>query len=796
MYLKAIGFFGMLLLLPLSIIAHSLQDNKEYTTTRIDTPPEIDGWLNEEFWDNLPGISDFIQDYPEEGATPTESTTVKIAYDDEALYVGFYNYDSEPDKIIHRLARRDYTNSSDFVKIEIDSYHDHRTAYMFEVTAGGIQVDAYRYNDGWRDESWDTVWESDVRLTDFGWTAEMKIPYSCLRFNNHKAEQFWGLNLVRYIPRKDEVEVWSFVPRDKQGWTSRYGHLAGIEGVEPRTHLEVMPYLVSSGEREPESLGNPDGKEFTSDIGVDLKYGLTPNLTLDATINPDFGQVEADAAVLNLSTYETWYPEKRPFFIEGNKYFETRFNLFYSRRIGQRPRNYPDGYDYFIDKPEQTTILGAAKITGRTDNGWVIGFMNSVTDRERARYVDEDGIERTSTVEEPANYNITRVKKEFSNGNNIGIMTTMAHQLHQSSVYTGGLDWEFYFGDRAYAWRNHLVGSRDGVDGWGYNTSFEKEAGEHFRGAVGGEIESRDFDLNRLGYLGRANYAGAWYWLQYRDVEDPWIFREWYHNLNFWHGYNLDGDLINIGGNYNFNVTLHNNWATGAGFEIEPSHYEDRETRGGPLYWNPSSKAMWQWWESNSSGKVNLGYNWTYGEDRDGRIGRVGLWSSVKLSDRIELEFAPSYNRSWDQNRWITDETNDADERVDIFGELDTETFNFELRGTFMFNRDMSLQLYSQLFFASGEYSEIKELDTPKTFKPLSIEYTDNPDFISKALNLNMVFRWEYMPGSTFYLVYTQARDDYSDIHNNLKLNRDFSDLMDLSANSVLLAKVSYWWHP
>ncbi|MBD3169988.1 MAG: hypothetical protein GF307_10935, partial [candidate division Zixibacteria bacterium] len=618
-------------------LSHSLQEDKEYSAIRTKQALKIDGWLNEPIWKKAPTATGFIQDYPERGKAPTESTFVKIVYDDEALYVAFICFDSEPDKIVRRLAKRDQSGNADFIRIEIDSYHDHRTGYLFQINTADIQLDGYRYNDGWRDDSWDAVWDGRAQITDFGYTAELKIPYSCLRFNNHRVEHTWGINLLRYIPRKNEVLVWSYVPPDNQGYNSRFGHLTGIRGIEPRTHLELMPYAVTSGESEPKSLGNPDGRDYAGDLGVDFKYGLTSNLTLDATINPDFGQVEADPAVLNLSTFETWYPEKRPFFIEGDKYFETKFTLFYSRRIGQRPGDWPDDVDYYVREPKNTTILGAGKITGRTDNGWVIGFLNSVTREEEATYVNEDGQRLTSTVEQPANWNVTRIKREFDNGSSLGIIGTAVHQEKHTPVYAGGLDWDLKFADRRYLFDGQIVGSQYDGDGLAAFAAFRRESGKHIRWAFGSEYESEDFNINRIGFIGRSDYAGGWGWWQYRNQDNWWIFRDMYHNLNYWQSHNLDGDKINIGANYNATCGVKGNWAFWYGFEIEPEHYDDRETRDGPLYWNPESHASWYGAETDFPGWINYGASLTWGSDRDGRILSSSVWTTLKFSDRLKI---------------------------------------------------------------------------------------------------------------------------------------------------------------
>lgn len=299
-------------------------------------PPTIDGLLDDEVWRSTPVFSDFIQQYPLEGAAPTESTTVQIAYDDEALYIGMMAYDREPDKIVARLARRDQSVEADRISVNLDTHHDHQTAYWFAVTAGGSMQDGYVSNDNQDDWAWDGVWEARVAINKQGWSVELKIPYHVLRFSFHD-EYTWGVNITRTISRKKERDFWVMVPLQVSGWVSYFGHLTGITGIHPPVHLEVLPSTVARSTFEPESPADPDGRAFFSNVGGDIRYGITSNVSLNATVNPDFGQVEADPALLNLSVFETFYEERRPFFVEGANTFQTPFQLFYSRRIGRRP---------------------------------------------------------------------------------------------------------------------------------------------------------------------------------------------------------------------------------------------------------------------------------------------------------------------------------------------------------------------------------------------------------------------------------------------------------------------------
>ncbi len=770
--------------------------NRSIMPTRIAEKLSIDGILDEAAWSRGISVSDFLQTDPDEGEPGTQITKVTVLYDDEALYIGFLCLDSEPEQIVRLLSKRDDWTSTDKVQVEIDSYHDHLTAYFFEVNAAGVQRDGFRSSDFNYDMSWNSVWEAEAEIGPYGWSAEFKIPFSCLRFNDAD-EMTWGINFGRWIIRDREYDIWNFKPQSVSGDIAHFGHLDGLTNVEPRRRLEILPYAVSSRSTETKSPGNPDGLDFYTNGGIDLKYGLTSNLTLDAAMNPDFGQVESDPAVVNLTTFETFYEERRPFFIEGANSFNTNFNLFYSRRIGRAPSEAPDDLDYYIDRPIGTTILGAAKLTGKTSDGWDLAFLNAVTDREYASYVAIDGNRRRAIVEESANYNVSRVKKEFKSGSSIGVMSAMVHQRGVSPAYTGGIDWELFFKEREYEFGGQTVGSITGEDesGTGIEMYFGKNGGKHFRGSVGAEYESEELDLNRLGFLRRPNYLGGWAWMQYRTTDDFWIIRNTHNNVNFWIAENLQGDLISFGGNFNNSVEFKNGWNAGIGLAPDFPHYDDRETRGGPLYRLPYTWAAWIWMETNNRHPVVVNINPSFGTDRDGRWANANLWVEFKPRQNIRFSFGPGIRTTDDVSRWVSDDIDGSGERVDIFGVLDYREVNINLRSTIAFTKTMTLQLYSQVFVGAGDYSEFKQFAAPDGFTALTIPYDGNPDFNYKSFNLNAVFRWEYLPGSDLYLVWTQSRDRF-DQFGDFDYGRDFNSVFDQLSDNAFLAKINYWWNP
>jgi hypothetical protein len=397
----------------------------------------VDGLLNDEVWLRAPAATSFTQRDPEEGKPVSEATEMRIAYDDNALYVAATMRDREPGRIARQLARRDGHAEADNFTIFLDPHHDHVTGAAFSVTAAGVQSDTTIYNDSWTDDSWDAVWESAVTIDDTGWSAEMRIPFSQLRFPR-AAQLTFGINAMRYIQRKKEEAWLVHVPKTENRLASRMGHLDGLDGVAPHRTVELIPYVVSRAEYVEPEAGDPfnDGARAFAGTGVDLKYRMTSSLSVDGTINPDFGQVEVDPAVVNLTAFETFFEEKRPFFIEGANIFSNfgrggannfwGFNradpmLFYSRRIGRAPQGSASGD--FVEQPTATTILGAAKLTGKTRRGWSLGLLDAVTGREWAKAVTS--LETTEVEVEPlSNYLVARAEKELGRRAAIGAIAT------------------------------------------------------------------------------------------------------------------------------------------------------------------------------------------------------------------------------------------------------------------------------------------------------------------------------------------------------------------------------------
>ena len=772
----------------------------------------VDGVLDEPFWKDAPRSGDFVQYQPDEGKPASESTFVRVAYDDEAIYVGMEMYDSEPGKIVDRLTRRDRWLEADMVHVMIDSHHDHLTAYCFTLYSSGTQRDAYYYNDTNSDDTWDAVWESGTQKTDWGWTAELRIPFHCLRFatddlngaaagiaqtNGHR----WGIYVSRNIPRKGELDRWNHIPDSAGGFVSKFGHLTGIFNIKPPRRLEVLPYAVSYAETEPAGPGNPDGRDYTHNAGFDLKYGVTSDITLNATINPDFGQVEADQTILNLSTFETWYPEKRPFFVEGNSIFETYYSLFYSRRIGRSPSLWPGDADYYENRPSATTILGAAKVSGKTGGGTSIGVMEAVTQREEATYRDPYGVKRTAVIEPEANYFVGRVKQDIMQNSSVGVMATAVNQRDADAHYTGGVDWNLRFHDGDYQVSGQTVGSRAGKDkdGLGGMLLLEKSGGQNFRASLSADYRDRSLDLNRIGYLGRADSKNVWGWLQFRTTKKWWIVRRTWNNFNLGYNDNLDGVGLVRGGNFNNTIQLTNLWEVGGGSWVDYDRtHADTETRGGPPSPIPVGQNWWLYLSTDRSKWLGVFGQVGGGDTYDGHYNEYSMEVVLQPRSNIDLSVTPSYRNHWAVSRWLTYLTDAEGNRTDdIFGEQNLHRLDLTARGTVTFTRDLTLQVYAQPFFAAVDYGNFKRLVPPRSFEYVDSSVYDEdeqrPDFNWTSFNSNVVLRWEYGPGSALYLVWAQTREAFRSV-GYFDFGRDWNGLYDTEPGNTFLAKVSYWW--
>jgi hypothetical protein len=821
---------------------------------RLAEPIAVDGVLAESVWQNGSGISQFTQRDPHEGAPPTQKTVVHLAYDDEAIYIGARLFDSAPDSIIARLGRRDADLTADMFGFFVDPYYDRRSGFYFAVNAAGTMYDGVLYNDEWDDDSWDGVWEGKVNIDDKGWMAEMRIPYSQLRFKN-KDQMTWGINFRRDIARKNERDYLVFTPKNGSGFVSRFVDLVGIENISPPRRIEVLPYVTTKAEYTQHVPGNPfnDGSKYLPGSGADLKVGIGSNLTLDATVNPDFGQVEVDPAVVNLGDVETYFNEKRPFFIEGATIFNfgqggSRSNwgfnwsnptFFYTRRIGRAPQGSAPSAD-FAEVPLGTNILGAAKLTGKIGNNWNIGMLHALTSREHAGL--KQGNRRfRSEVEPLAYYGIMRAQKEIKEGRQgIGFISTLATRRFDdvrlrdeinSSAVTGGLDgWTFldanktwvitgwagmsqlrgnetrlitlqqssrHYFQRPDAGHVHVDSSAASLTGYAGRLSINKQKGNVIFNSAVGFVDPR-FDLNDMGFLFRTDVVNAHIGGGYKWTKVGKLTR--YAELlgAVFGSRDFDGNTIWMGVWQNGYFEFLNYYSFNYSIAFNPETVNNNRTRGGPLTLNLPG------WEVNCFLNSDNRKAWVFG------VGTFGYSRGPKNWDRgldVSVEWKPSANLSmsagptlwWNRSfaQYVT-VINDPLAMATfgnryIFAELTQTELSANFRLNWTFTPRLSLQLYMQPLISSGDYRNYKELARPRSYEFTSYLTDRSDDFNFKSLRGNAVLRWEYSPGSTLYFVWTQSRSDYENF-GNFRFHRSIGRLSDTRPDNIFLVKASYWW--
>ncbi len=794
--------FVALVSLATSLLAGS--NPKTARAARTPTPPLIDGFMNEPVWALAPAITDFVQSEPVEGAAPSQQTEVRFLYDDDALYISATMFDTEPSGIVARLARRDDEIESDFISFRIDSYHDYQTAYEFTVNAAGVKVDILQYDDGAREDvSWDAVWDVETRIGEDGWTAEIRIPLSMLRFNDAE-EQEWGLQIVRGITRNNERLYWTMIGKAESGWVSKFGRLRGIEGVKSRQSLEVLPYgLIESSAL----TVRPDRAAVhrnSINAGVDVKYRPSSALTIDATFNPDFGQVEADPAVLNLSTFETFYPEKRPFFVEGVQILRfTTFGdglgpgLFYSRRIGRSlSAEAPEG-GYVESEPRFATILGAAKISGKTSSGLSLGVLEAVTAEETASVVDSAGARSTTRVVPTTNYSLVRLRQDFSGNSNVGMIITSVNRTDRIPAMTGGLDWNLRFLDNLYRVDGFFAHSRTESrgfreEGQAGRVALAKEGGPHWRGSVSADFTSRGYNVNDIGFFRRPNDHGLVGGVSYReDVADEWT-RRWNVSVNHHKRWNYGRAEINNSIDVQGYVQFLNYWETQLTLTYDAGDFDDRETRGHGLYAKPSTRQLRLNVESDNRKAIVADASIRLGaDDRQARTLEAGLELTMKPTDALTIEMEVTHARSDRQFAWMTTQVDTlvAPASFAVFADRTTRAWDATTRGSFVFSHDLTLQWYLQWFAAKGRYTGAQARLGVTAYQPYA---EPDREFSDLAFQSNLVLRWEYRPGSTLYLVWSHSRSGPGGPFL-YGLDRDVNDTFRLAPDNVILLKLSYW---
>jgi hypothetical protein len=761
--------------------------------------------------------------------------------------VGSRLHDSEPDKIIARLGRRDmHLGDSDWVGVMIDSYHDHRTAFGFDVNPAGVRRDQVKtVTDD--DNSWDAVWDVATSVDAGGWFAEYRIPFSQLRFSGDR-EQTWGVQFERVIGRLKEYSVSTFIPKSESGGVPRYGHLIGLHDLSTGRRLELLPYTATRAEYvDPGQNPYRARNEFYGTLGVDVSFRAASNLTLNATVNPDFGQVEVDPAVVNLGVYETFFDEKRPFFLEGSEIFSfgegntSGGQLFYSRRIGRAPTLEPDTDE--ADIPSQTTILGATKLSGKV-GGWSVGSLAAVTAREKARFRTTAGADTTMTAEPLSGYFVGRARRELNAGATLlgGMLTAVHRRLDdslardqlRSDAFTGGVDLHREFSDRAWLLRGDFQSSAIrgspaslalvqtasthyfqrpdathlGVDPsatslFGYSTglNLEKRGGEHWRGEVAGAITSPGFEVNDLGFAQRTDRRDLEAEIRYVQNTPSRLLRQWELSNEFRTESNFAGDpILTVAEIAGFGET-HNYWNFDFRVERGFQAFDDRLTRGGPLALRPG------WFGANVEARTDprrpvvfetdLYYERS---DANGWAQDIAIEVELKSSSWWNLSIQPSFERAFVPAQFVT-RVNDATYTPTygaryIFAPLRQTELAVETRFNATVSPTLSLETYLQPLISSGDYAAPMQLVAPRRFEfePYGGSVPDR-DFNLRSLRGNAVLRWEWREGSALFVAWQQRREQEVDV-GDFRFDRDRRALIATRPDNIFLVKINYWLNP
>jgi len=850
--------------------AGPVKEKRKYTLQRlIGKEPKIDGNLVDECWLNQGEWSmDFRQSFPKNDALPTRDTEFKLLYDDNNLYAAFRCID-DLDSIVVRSSRRDNMNG-DIIGIAFDSYHDLRTAYEFDLTAAGSKTDLSMIDKNFL-YNWDAVWEGKVAFEDSAWTAEMKIPLSQLRFPDKK-EHVWGLHVWRWIDRNKEEDQWNVLPIDPPSWPDNFGELHGIVDLKKQRRIELLPYLTLSHKNYPIEIGNPfaDGKDFTTNIGIDGKIGLSSNFTIDFTINPDFGQVEADPSVLNLTAFETLYDEKRPFFLEGKSIFDFSINgnqLFYTRRIGHRPVYRPElASNEYADNPQETTILNALKLTGKTQNDLSIGVIQSITSKETAE-IDRAGNRHQQTVEPWTNYLLARIRQDYNQGNSsIGAMFTSTYRfidIRDKHLYnlplnslTGGLDYRHNWKNRSYfvdikTLFSHINGKteaitdlqtnsrhyyqrpdishvtllplRKSLSGFGGSLHAGKRSGGHWYYSEQIVLYSPGLDLNDLGYMRMADFLNQKTKISYNENVPKSFYRSYSIQMGQQSEWDFGGRLLQTAYDLKTIMFASDNWIYSFSVSRVPKLLDTRMLRGGPAL---NLEGYWDWnifLQTDSRKKFYYSLNSKYRQMDDDKSQLLEISPSIvwRPNTKFNLSSTFSFIQNTDDAQYInTLSFNDAPRY--ILGRIEQKTWNITLRLEYSFTPDLILQYYVSPFISTGSYSHIKYVknaaaksydDRFHTFNGTAIrensddntlEMDENedgttdysiyhPDFSFTEMRSNLVLRWEYKPGSTFYFVWTNGRSE-SISESSRSWSHYASRLISLEQENVFMIKFNYWF--
>lgn len=848
-----------------------LEEKKIYTTMPLNSiaSPTIDGILNDKSWDIVEWSSGFKEREPDENTEPTEQSKFKIVYDKNFLYIAFRCYDKDPKGIVKRMSRRDGFEG-DWIEINIDSYHDKRTGFSFTSSVTGVKGDEFISDNGenW-DGSWNPIWYLKTNIDNEGWTAELKIPFSQLKFGNDK-EQVWGIQVQRRYFRGEERSTWQRIPQDAPGWVSEFGELHGLKDIEPQKQLEIQPFFVSKLKTYPKEEGNPfrKGSDFSVNGGLDAKIGLTNDLTLDVTINPDFGQVEADPAAIALDGFQIFFEEQRPFFVENKNIFNYRFadgqdNLFYSRRIGREPQSYPNTNDKeYLDVPKNSTILSAAKFSGKTKKGWSVGVLESITTKEFAK-INDNVLQRKEIVEPFTNYFVGRTQKDFNHKNSFigGIFTATNRNLQgedlnflRKAAYSGGIDFKHNWKNRKYYFvgnvvASHVQGSKEAITNSqnAITHLFQRVDATHVEvdpnrtslTGTGGKFEagktsegrwrysssviwrSPELELNDIGFLRQADEIRQYNVVNYQTLKPFGKFRKINGRFEQFSSFDFEGNYNRMQYTSNTNLNFKNNWNVNLNMFYKPRIYSNTALQGGPRFRFSEESFTGLNFNSDSRKKLSY-YSGIYAsKGRNNSFSYTEFDASIgyRPMNSLSISLSPNFVINKTKTQFVTESAFNTSPRY-ITANLDQKTLSATIRLDYNINPNLTIQYYGQPFISKGIYNHFNHVTNARAkyygdritlFNNNQINFSgsenkysvdentdgttdyrfDNPDFSQVAFNSNLVVRWEYIPGSEIFLVWSQGLFGYANTRDDLFSGIN-QQIFNRKPENIFLIKATY----
>ncbi len=805
---------------------------------RAPSAPEIDGKLDESVWTTAPVSTSFTQKTPDDGSAPVETTSVRVAYDDDAVYFGI-DCAQRLSPVVQRLTRRDGDVEADYVAIDLDTRRDGQSAFHFQVNAAGVLVDGIRHDDTALNLEWDDNWEAATAATSTGWSSEIRIPLRVLRFSDTPS-QTWGMQVRRYVSRRQELDEWAHIPRTVAGEVSRYGSVGPFGTLAESSPVEIRPFALGRV-RLRDLPGDSNSADLGGWAGVDAKWHVSSDLTLDLAVTPDFGQVEADQLVLNLGSFETFFPEKRPFFLEGSELFATPLQPVYTRRIGRAPSDpaLPAG-ESVTDDPPPAPIYGAAKLTGRVQQ-LSVAALSAVTGPSSAEVNLADGSRAERTAEPYAMYNALRVRRDLGDRGYLGVLGGTTLRFESGADYPIAIDpmtgematlcpsgltsvtadciHDAYVGGADGAWRSpegdialsgQILGSvvsggpprvlRDGTQlesgdsGFGGRVRVAKEGG-NFIGEFFYETESPRLELNDLGFADRQNQHRFWFAAAHR-IAAPWgPFLEHRTQIEIFHRRNWDGLQLPSGYQINSSGRLRNFWSYFIELHYRPAYFDDREIGNGVALERGGVWGLELEGETDPRYPVSASLATTTQLVRDGFVFDGSSRVTFRILPQLDLALESGFTHTFGEPRFVEEEATDDY----LFARLRATSLDAVVRGTYTFHPQLTLQAFVQTFLASVRFSEFSsDTSGSREIQLASLEPAaapdESPDFAEAALNATVVLRWEYRLGSTLFAVYSRAQDP------SVALGADpasfrWSDIGKGRSTDVVLLKLAYWWN-